>query len=347
MIESNVSGVDVGTQVYGYLPIGTLPVDWEIRLAPNVPGQILEISKQRAGLMAVYNRYMIYPPAIGEEAKAKEKQSQGYDSVFQVLFETSYLMNRFVFAWDPKDLVFPSGEMGNISDAARSWTLEDATIGDDTTVLVFAASGKTALAFGYELKHGRPAGNTARSLVAIGSDASKAFTEGTGLFDKVLSYDADSKDLGVELGLDAKSKIVIVEFGARGGAPDRWASKLRQSYSNVVQLRVGGEVVADSPEKTTEKFMMNMQKFGHLKTQVNASGMRTDAMKKLGEKRYFEEFLKEWNACKEAGVVKGFHLVWEQGMDELAKCWEKLYKGEFGPDEGFLFVLNGAKEGKL
>ena len=37
VIESNVSGLQIGTQFYGYLPIGTLPLDMEVKLN-NVPG---------------------------------------------------------------------------------------------------------------------------------------------------------------------------------------------------------------------------------------------------------------------------------------------------------------------
>ncbi|KIM94450.1 hypothetical protein OIDMADRAFT_149480 [Oidiodendron maius Zn] len=349
VVESNVTGVEVGTQLYGYLPIGTLPVDLEVQLTPNIPGQILEISKQREKLMSIYNRYMLYSPATTQEEKAKEKQSQGYDSLFQVLFETGYLINRFVLAWEPDLLVLPSdGSEGLRRPSAdvKQWTLVDAKVGDNTNVLIFSASGKTALAFAYLLKHRRPTDKKPRAIVGIGSDSTKTFTQQTGLYDYVLAYDSDSRDLGAELALDADSKIIIVDFGSRGGAADRWADKLRQSYKNVALLGVGVEVVADSPEKTTEKILSNLRT-PNLKTQVNASEMRSQAMKIMGEKSYFKDFWEEWNLCKEGGVVKGLRLVWGQGMDDLAKAWETLYKGEFGPDEGFVFDLSAERIDKI
>ena len=349
VVESKVTGVEVGTQLYGYLPIGTLPVDLEVQLAPNIPGQVLEISKQREKLMSIYNRYMLYSPAATQEEKAKEKQSQGYDSLFQVLFETSYLINRFVLAWEPDLLVLPSdGSEGPRRPSAdtKQWTLVDAKVGDNTTVLIFSASGKTALMFAYLLKHRRPTDQKPRAIVGIGSDSSKNFTRETGLYDYVLAYDSDSRDLGAELGLDADSKIIIVDFGSRGGAGDRWAEKLRQSYKNAALLGVGVEVVADSPEKTTEKFLSNLRT-PSLKTPVNASEMRSQAMRIMGEKSYFKDFWEEWNLCKEGGVVKGLRLVWGQGMDDLAKAWETLYKGEFRRDEGFVFDLSAERIEKI
>ena len=345
VLESTLSGpsaskIPVGTQMYGYLPIGTLPVDMQVEINASVPGQFFEISKGRAHLMPVYNRYMFYPPAKTVE----EKESQGVDALYQVLFETGYMMNRFVFAWDPKDLVQPSQEMGPASEGLPKWTGEDAKIDAETVVLLFAASGKTALAFAHQLKNARPEGSKPALVVAIGSDASKAFTEGTGLYDKILTYNADSGGLAAELGLKTNSKIIVCDFGSRDGAAGRWAQKLKQSHPNTMWIGVGGEVVADSPETTMQKFMASI---GGSRIQVNASGMRTQGMEVLGEKEYFEKFLKEWKDFKKAGGFKGLHLVWGEGMESVGKGWEKLYKGEVGPDEGLVFDLGDHKSGKL
>ena len=345
VLESTLTGpeasaIPVGTQIYGYLPIGTLPVDMHVEVCKTVPGQFFEISEERSKLMPIYNRYMFYPPTT----TAEEKQSQGIDSLCQVMFETGYMMNRFIFAWDPEELAQPGAELGE-DDSVKPWKVEDAQIGADTVMLLFAASGKTALAFAHELKHARPAWSKPGRVVAVGSDSSRAFTEGTGLYDKILKYDADStSDLATELGLNANSKIVICDFGSRGAAANRWAEILKQTYKNVIYLGIGGEVVADTPEKTTEKFMARVTS---MMIQVNASGLRSQAMKILGEKKYFEDFLKEWKLHKERGGFHGLRLVWGEGMEAVGKGWEKIYKGEVGPDEGMVFALNGKKLGKL
>ncbi|KAK9250521.1 hypothetical protein V1507DRAFT_25687 [Lipomyces tetrasporus] len=285
---------------------------------------------------------MAYAPAVTAREKAKEKQSHGYDSLFRVLFETGYLINRFVFAWEPDLVVLPSdGSDGpHVSNDAKKWTLVDAEVGDNTTVLVFSASGKTALGFTYFLKRRRPAGKTPHAIVGIGSNSSKTFTQETGLYDLVLEYDHDARDLDAKLSLDANSKIIIVDFGSRGGAGYRWAEELRKSHKNVIHLGVGGEVIADSPEKTTEKFLSSLKNTAKLGTQVNASEMRSQAMTIMGERSYFEDFRKEWDLCKEKGVVNGLRLVWGEGMGDWAKASEKLCQGEFGPNEGLVFDLS-------
>jgi hypothetical protein len=43
VIESTAD-IAVGTQVYGYLPIGTLPVDMLVEVNPEVTGRFQEVS---------------------------------------------------------------------------------------------------------------------------------------------------------------------------------------------------------------------------------------------------------------------------------------------------------------
>ncbi|KFY16964.1 hypothetical protein V492_00973 [Pseudogymnoascus sp. VKM F-4246] len=325
-----VSAWGYGVVVESTVPEG-LGIEVGTHISADANGQFVEISPQREKLMPVYNRYLFYQSEMTAQQKAERKQSEGYDSLLQVLFETAYMMNRFVFAWDSSELVHPSG-------ADSGWTTEDARIGEDTILLLFAASGKTALAFAHQLKYGRPKGKSPRKVVGVGSAAPRAFTEGTGLYNSVLTYDADDDhDIGVEVGADADSNVVVVDFGARGGAADRWAAKLRKSSKSVTLLGVGGEVTAESQEVTTQKMV---KRIASGRMQVNTSGMRSQAVGILGHKTYFEELLTEWRMYREGGVPKGLQLVWGKGMDDVGKGWERLYKGEVGPDEGLVFELD-------
>jgi len=97
------------------------------------------------------------------------------------------------------------------------WTFKDGSLGDNSTVLIFFPSGKTA----YQLRHGRPANRNPPRVVGVGSDAPRAFSEGTGLYDKVLTYNADYNDLGVKLYLKENLKIVVSDFGFRDSIADR------------------------------------------------------------------------------------------------------------------------------
>ena len=58
-------------------------------------------------------------------------------------------------------------------------------------------------------------------MVGIGSEASRASTEGTGLYDHVLGYIQDNADFDNVLGLKKDTKIVVCDFGARGGEFDK------------------------------------------------------------------------------------------------------------------------------
>lgn len=80
VIESNVSEVEVGTQLYGYLPIGTLPVVVEVQIDPKIPNQVVVTSKHRQHVLPIYNRYLAFPP-MGSEGTTQMKHSQGYDSL--------------------------------------------------------------------------------------------------------------------------------------------------------------------------------------------------------------------------------------------------------------------------
>ncbi|KAH7356762.1 hypothetical protein BKA65DRAFT_214418 [Rhexocercosporidium sp. MPI-PUGE-AT-0058] len=340
VIDSNVSSVETGTQVYGYLPIGDLPVDMQIEINDKVTQQFSEVSKHRAHVLSIYNRYYITPPFKTDDERSQALDGQGLDSLF-ILFGTGYGMNRFLFPWNPAELVTPSGNPGD------SWSLQKGALGSNAVVLVFSASGKTALSFAYNLKHGRPAGKMPRAVIGIGSEASKSFTQGTGLYDKVLTYDIDSGDLPTELSLHKDSKIVICDFGARGGASDRWAAKLLQTHKDVVQLSIGGEVAAISPEQATASFLIRHKSSSDAKPTINTSAIKDQAIEILGEQKYFDEFGRDYALFKEQGTVKGLRLVWGDGIDAVGKGWERLCKGEVGPDEGLVFNLSGNGSQKL
>lgn len=161
-------------------------------------------------------------------------------------------------------------------------------------MLVFVDSGKTALAFAYLLQN-RPAGTKPSLVVGIGSNASRQFAKGTGLYNKILIYesdDSDDSDLDGELGLKGEEKIVVVEFGSRGDAANRLAIKLQPKYGEekVVQLIVAGENVVESPEEATKNFLKRKEKGA---SQFNASNVRVKAIKTVGEGKLQEELEKD------------------------------------------------------
>lgn len=149
----------------------------EVELSMELPGHFVEISSRREGLMPLYNRYLTLPPSILSEEK---KQSLGHDALWRVLFETGYLLNPFVFAFTPTERVKPGrdDEPGPVKESS----VEQTHIDPNTTVIIFSGSGKTALAFAHELRLGRSVESRPGKIVAVGSEASRSFIEGTGLY---------------------------------------------------------------------------------------------------------------------------------------------------------------------
>lgn len=172
----------------------------------------------------------------------------------------------------------------------------------------------------------------------MGSSASRDFTEKTGLYDQVLDYAADSQYLATRLAPTADTKIVICDFGARDAAAARWTENLQRTIQNVILISIGGEVLPDDSAKTTEKYMKRVQ--SSLTTaQVNASGIRDAVIGLLGEKEYFTSAAKAWDEYKKTLPATGMRLIWGEGMQELGNGWEKLCRGEVGPEDGLVFDL--------
>ena len=333
-VVESTTAIKPGTEVYGYLPIGTLPVDMRVEIDSEVPGMFVETSHHRAKLMAVYNRYFLEAPAVTTQEKEVQKQSQGYDAIGRVLHETAYMMNRFAFGWHPEEIAHPAGASGG------EWSIEKANLAG-ATVLIFSASGKTAISFAYQLKHGRPEDAKPEMVIAVGSKHSKTFTENTDLFGRVLDYGYDTLSgiaLGQYLGLRTESKVVIFDFGARGSAAMRWSTHLKQDYTNVHYIAVGGEVVPLSPQETIARFTAAAQS-GMVDARVNASDLRDSGIKAIGRKAFFEGAAKDWKQYKAKGMAKGSTLIWGEGMEDLGKGWDKLCKGEVAAGEGLVFSL--------
>ncbi|OCL06725.1 hypothetical protein AOQ84DRAFT_440654 [Glonium stellatum] len=322
IIESNVPEIQTGKQLFGYIPIGTLPVDLEVKL-PGAKNQVLVTSPHRQRLLPIYNRYFL---ALSKAENPAPATHLGYDSLMQVLFETAYHMNRHVFAWDDTKRIHPTGA------AALPWSPSDAAL-TDATIVIFAASSKTALSFAHQLRHNRPADAQPRTIIGVSSAASQPFTDATGFYDRVLLY-ADQE--AARAAAASSPKVVLVDFGARGDALATWHAALAPSAAQIAVVGVGGEVRPMGAEEVTRARLAREAALSLV--QVNASGLRDKALE-MGEEAWLEEFLAAWGRFKDAGGVPGVELRWAEGMEEWAKAWEGLAQGRIGPETGLLFWL--------
>lgn len=80
MLESNVAKIVTGTQIWSYLPIGTLPVDLEIKLDVTVPEQFIEVSEHRGHVLSLYNNYLFYPANVTSN---HSNEDQGHDALYR------------------------------------------------------------------------------------------------------------------------------------------------------------------------------------------------------------------------------------------------------------------------
>ncbi|KAK4444236.1 hypothetical protein QBC34DRAFT_415681 [Podospora aff. communis PSN243] len=322
--ESTIPDLPVGTQFFGYQPIGTAAET--LTLTKGLPGRWVESSDRRKGLLNVYNEYIVVSDK--EKGTTEEaKRSKGLDALFRPLFQSSFLLNRFSFAWEGEG-VHPLG----IKEIP--WTAEDADL-KGAVVFLLAPSGKTGLAFAHQLRRARPAGEQPRKVVAVGSGASRAFTVKTGLFDEVLEYgdvDVAGKVEGV-VG-EKPGKIVAVNFGARGEAPDKWVKGLKPLAGRVQVVLVG-----TSPgDSNMSKLAGLAMEPGSGVFQMNAGGLSVAASEVLGTEKYNEALSAGFEAFKADGAA-GLKVVSGRGIDDYAKGWDSLVTGKYDPEVGLVYEL--------
>jgi hypothetical protein len=325
IIESTFEGAPTGSFVFGYLAIGTLPVDLSLKSVP-APNQAVETSPHRQHLFPIYNRYI-----ISAAPSASTSDSRAWDALMQPLFETSYNLNAAVLPPLFRDPVHPLGDPSSLGYQAAPWTKPDSDI-SSAVVLILAASGKTALSFAHQLRHARPPPHQPRKIIALTSHSSKTFVEGTNFYDQVLLYSSSP----TEAGITPSDKVLLCDFGGRGTATGTWLSALKPQCASLVWLGIGGESrLMDGAELAAR----GAQAAAGGMQQVNASGLRDAEMESMGEAEYFEDFLKTWEGFKRDGGVPGLKFKFARGMDAVVSVWGKICEGAFRPDEGDLIEL--------
>ncbi|KAI0126063.1 hypothetical protein BJ170DRAFT_685306 [Xylariales sp. AK1849] len=325
VLDSTLPSVPKGSYLWGYLPLGTLAQDVEVREG-SVPGQVFVTSGYRQQIMPIYNRYIVHPASLKAEIE-KRADGPAYDAMIRIMFETAYLTNRFVFAAEPKETVHPS------RDLSLPWGPEQADL-SGATVIVLAPGSKTGLAFAHELRHGRSGANVKR-IIGAASEFSRNFVKETGVYDEVVSTSDSPTDILSGFKIDSTEKVMMIDFGGRAGVGAKWASAISGAHSNFQTIGVGNEIEEATQDEVLKSFAA---KAGSKAVSVNADDMRNRAIEKVGEKRYFDDLEAEWDAYKKAGI-KGFKVTWGDSMEDVKQGWDKLCKGEATPDVGLVYVL--------
>lgn len=328
VVESMHDRVPVGTELFGYLPIGDRPEIMEVDIDAET-GHVIETSQRRHQLMNIYNRYL--PLSSPKTDPAADRASRGWDSAMRVLFETSYLLNRYAFSWEEGKQCHPMG----ILPSPAPWSGRDADL-TDAVVLLLGASGKTALTFAYQLRHGRPAESRPGKVVAVGSTASRDFSSNAGLFDDIVLY-SDSGNTGVmeRLGIDRDTKTLMVNFGARGEADRDWFAALKAVSDSATALMIG----SDPKLNRRSELAALAEKPNSGVVRGNASTLRDSAMAIDGQAGYFEGLEEDWARFKGQAGALGLKLHWGIGMQEFRDGWDGLCAGTVDPTLGLVYEV--------
>lgn len=326
IIESTVPGISAGQTLFGYFPPGTNTEDVRVEFAEHngkkFDDQIYVLNEHRQHLWKVYNRLQLLPP-LAELEKSQGLESLGFDALMQVLFGTSYNMNKFGFGWTDETRIHPGG------DAKGEWTAEDADL-RDAAVVILNASGKTGISFAYCLRECRPKEQQPKSVIGVGSEKSVKFIADSGFFDKA-SLNADAQSVAVEIEKSGARRVVLLDFGARSGAPDQWTVALKATSVPFEFIAVGGEVEPQNKEKTAARFASFMSI-----TIVNANDLREKGFN-YGGPQYLKEFHAEFEGFKKK--QKLMSLKWENGFEQWENGWEAFCKDQVPASTGMVYCI--------
>ena len=165
VIESNCDDISVGERVYGYLPMAS-----HLDVVPgNVSaGSFMDMTDYRQPMSPIYNSYSRLA-ADPEHDPAREAERMIYGPLFKTGFLIEYFMRN------------------------EEWFGAD-------EVIITSASSKTAMGLANVAKQNSP--DVKR--IGLTSEGNVEFVEGTGLYDKVVTYD--------EIGNLALNTCVSVDF---------------------------------------------------------------------------------------------------------------------------------------
>ncbi|KAI1769477.1 hypothetical protein GGR53DRAFT_1268 [Hypoxylon sp. FL1150] len=329
VLDSTFAGVPRGSYVWGYLPIGTLPQNLAVKAA-DAPGQILVTDAYRQKQLPIYNRYRVLPASLSEGIAARS-EAVAYDVLVRVMHLTGFLMTRHMFPADPTATVGLTPAQADLAGA---------------TVVCFAPGSKVGLAFARLLRRSSrddPASKKQQQpfrIIGAASEGSRAYVEGSGAYDEVVSTTAAADDpLAVlaRAGASRGAKVAVFDFGGRAGCAWRWAAAVGQAYPRTQIVAVGADV-SDPTEAAAAATMAWPQVEGLDVSQVSADGLLTLAMQKEGERAFWEAYEKAWEEYRNEGV-KGLNVRWGEGMEDVKKGWDRFTKNEVRADEGLIFKV--------
>jgi len=321
IIASTVPDIQVGSTVYGFLPISTIPEDVRIEHT-GMKDQIFVTSEHRQHVWKIYNRYNICAP-LAELEKTKNLDSLGWDSLMQGLWATGYNMSTYAFGWEEQSRIHPSGN--------GEWSAEDANL-DNSTVIVLNASGKTGMAFAYTLRNNRPKEHQPTTIIGVGSQGSKETLEKSGFYDTVM-LNSDEQSAKQLIEKSGARRVVLFEFGSREGVPATWCDMIHAATIPSTFVSVGAAVKVQHPNEARKEVTQLFERI-----QVNAGALREKGIELAGE-AYFDAYFAAWEQFKSKGGIPGMELKWGEGLESWEKGWEAFCNDEVRASTGLVYRI--------
>ena len=286
VIASKAEGVEVGARVFGFLPMASHVIFEPGRVSES---GFVDAAEHRASLPAVYNRYGFATADSGDTA-----EREPFIALFAPLFTTAFL--------------------------AMDWLDEEDFFGASRVVLS-SASSKTALGLAYLIHRDY---SDRIELVGLTSGGNVAFTEGTGYYDRVLSYD-DLEDL------DSEHETAYLDFSGNAGLRGRLHRHLGDSLLSSTVVGAADWEHLTPPGGNAELPGPNPELF-FAPTRVakrNEDWGAAEVRRRVADDQdAFIDSSRSWLTIREASGAEG-----------LDSTWQAMIAGRVDPSEGWTVSL--------
>lgn len=287
VVASNCDGVAVGERFYGYYPMSSY-----LLVEPGKLGRqsFTDVIEHRRDLPIIYNQYIrcSADPSYTQESEALQM-------LLRPLFTTSFLLDDF-FA--------------------------DENFFGANTVVLTSASSKTALGMAFLLNNNREGRAQDYKIVGLTSDHNKAFVEGLGCYDQVLTYDQLNQ-------LDASQPTASVDFAGNGQLLADLHRHLGEQlkYSCLVGVShwdQRGGMSSDVPGPQPQMFFAPSQAEKRL-ADWGGEGFQQRLHTQWVD---FTGFVSDWMEVEEG-----------EGQAAVESIYQKMLSGDVNPSKGYILSL--------
>jgi hypothetical protein len=282
VLESNTAGIEVGERLYGYLPMSTHLIVSPERVTER---GFVDGVAHRAALPPIYNQYtrLAQDPTYDPAAEAQQ-------ALFRPLFTTSFLLEDFL----ADNEFFGAG-----------------------TVLLTSASSKTSFGLAHLLHENHA---DACRVVGLTGAANRAFVEGLGCYDQVVSYD--------ELTSLTDEPAVVVDMAGNGQVLKALHFHFQDNmkYSCTVgathwdQRRLGEDLPGAVP------------------TLFFAPDHAQRRIKERGADNFQQSLESAWAGFMTA-IGDGIEVIDARGRDAVAQTYAQMLAGKTSATRGYMLSL--------